>query len=343
MPIDNNLDNRPSQVRNEEENDLLNLADLWSMIWDNKWWYVLSVAICLCFSVFYLYRTASSYTRTAKVMIDDTNENSALRDLASFTGGVRYRNMSGSNVYNEIEAISSPDIMQTVVKRLGLETSYVEKQFLRSREKFTDSPIEKISGRLRDTVSTPVGKIVIVPTEFIDKWKKPMRVSWVNSAKLAKAYCKGVTVALSGKESTVIVLTMKDRFPSRADAVLRTLIDVYNEHWVENKNRSARNTTAFINDRLIVIEKELGGVEENLKDYKSSHKITDIRSLSAAYLEESTEYKAKSFDVNNQRQVHQGISGESCTFRCAYPCKFRIDQHDCRGADQGVQQLGTQS
>ena len=41
MPIDNNLDNRPSQVRNEEENDLLNLADLWSMIWDNKWWYVL--------------------------------------------------------------------------------------------------------------------------------------------------------------------------------------------------------------------------------------------------------------------------------------------------------------
>lgn len=141
MPIDNNLDNRPSQVRNEEENDLLNLADLWSMIWDNKWWYVLSVAICLCFSVFYLYRTASSYTRTAKVMIDDTNENSALRDLASFTGGVRYRSMNGSNVYNEIEAISSPDIMQTVVKRLGLETSYVEKQFLRSREKFTDSPI----------------------------------------------------------------------------------------------------------------------------------------------------------------------------------------------------------
>mgnify|MGYP004639827823 FL=1 len=347
MPIDNNLDNRPSQVRNEEENDLLNLADLWSMIWDNKWWYVLSVAICLCFSVFYLYRTASSYTRTAKVMIDDTNENSALRDLASFTGGVRYRNMSGSNVYNEIEAISSPDIMQTVVKRLGLETSYVEKQFLRSREKFTDSPIalvlagdnnasafsfeivsgkdstftikdlavagetikhtEKISGRLRDTVSTPVGKIVIVPTEFIDKWKKPMRVSWVNSAKLAKAYCKGVTVALSGKESTVIVLTMKDRFPSRADAVLRTLIDVYNEHWVENKNRSARNTTAFINDRLIVIEKELGGVEENLKDYKSSHKITDIRSLSAAYLEESTEYKAKSFDVNNQLAIAKFI------------------------------------
>lgn len=85
------------------------------------------------------------------------------------------------------------------------------------------------------------------------------------------------------------------------------MIDVYNEHWVENKNRSARNTTAFINDRLIVIEKELGGVEENLKDYKSSHKITDIRSLSAAYLEESTEYKAKSFDVNNQLAIAKFI------------------------------------
>ena len=345
-----NLENKPfAGNHNEEEGDLLNLADIWSMIWDNKWWYALSVAVCLFFAAVYLYRTAPTYSRSAKVIVDDSNENSALRDLASFTGGIsRYRAATGgSNVYNEMEAFSSPDLMSCVVRRLGLETTYREKQFLRSREKFADSPIalvqagdnnvsaysfeitrtgdstfvikdfrvagedieykEKISGTLRDTLTTPVGRLAVVPTMMYSEWHKPMVVSWVNAKRLAKSYCQRLSVSLSGKESTVLVLAFKDLFPSRADAVLRTLIDIYNEQWVENKNKSARNTTSFINDRLVVIEKELGGVEENLKDYKASHKITDIQSLSAAYLEESSQYKAKSFDVNNQLSIAKFI------------------------------------
>lgn len=348
MAADNNLESRQSfrNTQNEGELDTLNLADIWAMIWNNKWWYVLSICICIFFAVFYIYRTSPTFSRTAKVIIDDSNENSALRDLASFTGGLSRMRSSGSNVYNEMEAFSSPDLMCSVVKRLGLETSYVEKQFLRTRELFTNSPLAlvragdnnassfsfeimkegedafvikdwhvageemeyaKIKGRLNDTLDTPVGKLVIAPTMLYDQWKKPIVISWVNAKKLAKAYNKSLSVSLSGKESTVLVLTLTDRFPSRTDNILSTLIDVYNEQWVEDKNRSARNTTAFINDRLVVIEKELGGVEEHLKDYKAEHNITDIQSLSAAYLGESTEYKSMSFEVNNQLAIAKFI------------------------------------
>lgn len=348
MAADNNLESRQSfrNTQNEGELDTLNLADIWAMIWNNKWWYVLSICICIFFAVFYIYRTSPTFSRTAKVIIDDSNESSALRDLASFTGGLSRMRSSGSNVYNEMEAFSSPDLMCSVVKRLGLETSYVEKQFLRTRELFTNSPLAlvragdnnassfsfeimkegedafvikdwhvageemeyaKIKGRLNDTLDTPVGKLVIAPTMLYDQWKKPIVISWVNAKKLAKAYNKSLSVSLSGKESTVLVLTLTDRFPSRADNILSTLIDVYNEQWVEDKNRSARNTTAFINDRLVVIEKELGGVEEHLKDYKAEHNITDIQSLSAAYLGESTEYKSMSFEVNNQLAIAKFI------------------------------------
>ena len=133
MAADNNLESRQSfrNTQNEGELDTLNLADIWAMIWNNKWWYVLSICICIFFAVFYIYRTSPTFSRTAKVIIDDSNENSALRDLASFTGGLSRMRSSGSNVYNEMEAFSSPDLMCSVVKRLGLETSYVEKQFLR--------------------------------------------------------------------------------------------------------------------------------------------------------------------------------------------------------------------
>ena len=108
MAADNNLESRQSfrNTQNEGELDTLNLADIWAMIWNNKWWYVLSICICIFFAVFYIYRTSPTFSRTAKVIIDDSNENSALRDLASFTGGLSRMRSSGSNVYNEMENAS---------------------------------------------------------------------------------------------------------------------------------------------------------------------------------------------------------------------------------------------
>ena len=346
-----NLEKQPFNGNDQGEEDFLSLAEIWALIWNHKKWYAVSVVICVFFAAFYIYRTSPTFSRTAKVIIDDSNENSTLRDLASFTGGMsRYRTSGMSNVYNEIEAFSSPDIMSTVIQKLGLETSYREKQFLRSRELFQNSPVtvlqagdnhvsaysfeltksgdstfvlkkfrvagkdveeldETVEGRLRDTLDTPVGKLVVLPSMVYADWKKPkpIYVSWVSPRRLAKAYTKSLSVSLSGKESTVLVLTFKDRFPARAESVLRTLIDVYNTQWVENKNKSARNTTSFINDRLVIIEKELGGVEESLKDYKASHKITDIQSLSASYMEASSQFKARSFEVSNQLAIAKFI------------------------------------
>lgn len=346
----NNIENRPAlrNANGEEDGEFLSLSEIWAMIWNNKWWYVASLVVCVFLAGFVIYRTSPKYSRTSKVIVDDNNENSAMKELASFTSAMGgFRGKSGANVYNEMESFTSPDLMSIVVDRLGLETSYVEKQFLRSRELFTSSPValvqtgdnhasaysfellktgdstfviknlrvagekvpykEKIRGSLGEELDTPVGKIKIISTIHADKWKKPIIVGWVNSKKLAKSYCKKLNVSLSGKESTVLVLTFEDTFPSRAEDVLNTLIDVYNEQWVANKNRSARNTTAFINDRLVVIENELGGVEESLKEYKETHKITDIQSVSEAYLQESTQYSAKSFEVNNQLSVAKFI------------------------------------
>ncbi len=225
-----NLENKPLDGNNQGEEEFLSLAEIWALIWNHKKWYVVSVVICVFFAAFYIYRTSPTYSRTAKVIIDDSNENSTLRDLASFTGGMsRYRTSGMSNVYNEIEAFSSPDIMSTVIQKLGLETSYREKQFLRSRELFQNSPVtvlqagdnhvsaysfeltksgdstfvlkkfrvagkdvdeldETVEGRLRDTLDTPVGKLVVLPSMVYADWKKPkpIYVSWVSPRRLPR-------------------------------------------------------------------------------------------------------------------------------------------------------------
>ena len=63
-------ENNINQNFKKEEESGLSIADLWSLVWDHKWWYVVSVAVFLFLGVFYLYRTPKVYNRAAKVMID---------------------------------------------------------------------------------------------------------------------------------------------------------------------------------------------------------------------------------------------------------------------------------
>ena len=112
----------------------LQLSEIWSLIWNNKKWYVLSLIVFAVAAAFYIYATPKTYTRSAKVIVDESAENSKLRDLVAFTSNMPgMRRSGGTNVHNEIEAFVSPDLMEKVVKRLGYETSYTEHQFLRKR------------------------------------------------------------------------------------------------------------------------------------------------------------------------------------------------------------------
>jgi uncharacterized protein involved in exopolysaccharide biosynthesis len=125
---------------NEEEQSL-QLRDLWGLIWGHKWWYVFCVLIALFAAAFYLYKTPKTFSRTEKVIVDEDSQAAMMRDLTSFAGTAR-RYSSGINVDNEIEAFTAPDLMQKVVSRLGLETAYVDNQLLRVREMYKNSPIE---------------------------------------------------------------------------------------------------------------------------------------------------------------------------------------------------------
>ncbi|HIT48632.1 MAG TPA: polysaccharide biosynthesis tyrosine autokinase [Candidatus Coprenecus stercoripullorum] len=312
------------------------------LIWDYKWWYVATVLLCIAAAFFYLYKTPATYTRTAKVIISEDAQDAAMRNMtAAFSSINPYGGSASENVNNEIEAISSPDLMEQVVLRLGLETRYTELQSFREVEMYRNTPFTvtrtgdnpassfsftaainedstftlddfriggkeikgEVKGRPGDTLSTPVGGILVSPTMYFGQWDDDVRVNWTNAKSAGKAYNGSLNVSLSGKQSSVVVLTQTDMFPARAESILSALIDVYNELWVHDRNRSARNTSEFINERLIVIEAELGGIEESLREYKEENRLTDLQSASETYLSESSEYATRSFEVNNQLAI----------------------------------------
>ena len=331
---ENNIKNNFLQ---QEEESQIQLIDLWHMIWDHKWWYVFSVFLCLCVAAFYLYRTPSTFVRTAKVLVDESDQDAAMRNLGVSTANMM-RLRSANTVMNEIEAFSSPDLMEAVVERLDLQTKYEQNQVLRDVELYGNSPIElvlagenphsgfsfivgnagngkiKLSdfrirdekikdvviGQLGDTLATPFGAMVIHPTIYKENFKHDITVSWNTAMARAKSYGSKMNVSLSGKETSVIVLSMEDTYPSRSVSILNMLIDVYNEVWLNNKNRSAINPAEFLNERLVVIEQELSNVEEALKSYKSSNNLADIKISAQSYVDEASRYSTKAFEVNNQ-------------------------------------------
>ena len=329
-----------------EKKTTLPIADIWAMVRDNIWWYVFSILFFLAVAVFYLYRTPNTYSRVEKVIVDEDSQSSMMRDLTSFAGYNRMRYGRGTNVDNEMEAFASPDLMEQVVRRLNLETTYTDLQFLRTRELYTGTPVmlsllggnmasnfsfvisktgpqsfvlkdfrvkgdklkaDPVSGSLGDSLVTPVGALRISPTVHFEDWKNDISISWATAMSRAKGYCSRMNVYLSTKQSSVVVLAIQDLFPRRAESILRTLLDIYDEDWISNKNRSARNTSDFIKDRLVIIEEELGGIEEDLKDYKASHRIADISDAARQYLDLSKEYAGREFEVSNQLSIAKYI------------------------------------
>ena len=95
-------ENLRNNVRQEEESSI-NILDLWHLFWDHKWWYVASVVLCVIAAAFYVYRSPSIYSRSAKVIIDEGSQEAAMRDLSSFTGTMSRLRFS-TNVDNEVEA-----------------------------------------------------------------------------------------------------------------------------------------------------------------------------------------------------------------------------------------------
>lgn len=336
--------NNNNNVFRKEDESAFRLSDIWNLIWDYKWWYALALVIALFFAAFYLYRTPKTYSCTAKVLIDDSNQDATMRNLGMASAGMM-RLRSFNSVENEIEAFSSVDYMQKVVDRLGLQTTYTKHLMLKSIDLATNSPVklvlagenphtnfsftlsnlgddkiklsdmkiggdaagESVEGQIGDTLHTALGYLAIFPTEHIGNFDSSIDISWNNTIATAKKYCLKLDVSLSGKESSVVVLKLSDTDPVRASQVISALIDVYNEVWLSNKNRAAVNTTKFINERLSIIERDLATVEEALRKYKSSNNLTDIKAISKLYLDESSHYSTKAFEVRNQLSVAKYI------------------------------------
>ena len=316
-----------------------------------KWkWILLSLAVCMGLAVLYLAWKPVSYTREAQVEIKDEEDTGASSALAMFADlGI---GQATNNLYNEMAYFESPDLMEKVVERLGLQTNYVMKKGLRNTVLYGSSlPVtvdfetlpSNIGGRFRmkineneeitldkfvvkdekkdfdqkkpihfgETVMTPLGKIKIDKTPFYGKDKEgegepidyTIKVGRSSMKNAVDGWLDKLSVNELRKEASVVDLSVTDGSARRAEDVLNTLIQIYNEEWIDNKNEVALASSDFIDERLKSLTAELSEVDANISDYKSENKIPDLVASAAMNLTEDQEARKELINLTNQLQM----------------------------------------
>ena len=101
-----------------------------------------------------------------------------------------------------------------------------------------------------------------------------------------------LSFSLANKQAAIINMSCKDFVPARAEDILNTIVTVYNESWVKDKNQLAIATSDFINERIRVIEDELGTVDKGISSFKSENNMADV-------------------DIASSRNIEQTISSEN--------------------------------
>ena len=327
------METNNSSARNDQG---LNLVDL-LVFFASKWkWFLLSILVCGGIA-WYCYACAPLvYYRSATVIIKDPS------NKTSTTGFDRFDNLINKvNVANEILQFRSKKLMREVVQRIHADVSYQVEDGLRTRELYRQSPVlisfidampeqvmsftvtprdgetvalsdfEGIDAKactvhLGDTVAIAKDmRIVATETNFYGKsWTGvPIRVAKRSVEAVANHYKSSIGIQQEEEESSILTLAVKDNSPTRAEDVLNTLINVYNEEAIKDKNQVAVNTADFINERLIIIESELGGVESELESFKQRNQIVDIASSAGMYMNESQKYSTDALELETQLRL----------------------------------------
>lgn len=328
--------------------DFIRIQDLWSMFVPKWYWFAISLFITLTIAVLYLLSTPPIYTRTAAILVKDNSKSSSstsamndFSDLGIFK--------SNTNINNELLTLKSPTLMTEVVNRLGLNETFTIRKGLKNVDLYKVSPVtitfcdkievplsftikfsskeafaiseleisgedigETLSAQMGDSIQTSAGIMIVSPTQEFTDASIGTSIRYVRGSVRAAVdtYSNALVAELGNEDATIINLSINDTSIRKAEDILNTLIEVYNENWIRDKNQIAVSTSQFISDRLGVIESELGHVDENISSYKSEHLLPDVQAASSLYMAQSAENNKELSTLNNQLSTAQYIRRE---------------------------------
>ncbi len=302
----------------------------------NWYWFVLCLIVAFAVAWLYLKKTPNVYSRTMSILVKVDQRGRSTDNTLRALGITDYN----SSVDNEILALKTYDLALKVSRRLNLKVSYWHKGFFHDEVVYgVDLPItvkffglndnesasvhvrlnadstfvvsnlrrgkeeynKAIKAHLGRKVETPLCEVEVSASPYYKKGATDdIEVRRTSVGAAANAVRSRISAGLRDKLSTIIDVSYRDVSPSRAEDVLNTLIAVYDENWMKDRNQITVSTNEFIRDRLAAIEEELGNVEQNISSYKSAHLVTNVDQVGSMAMNKANAVEQESSDLGNQ-------------------------------------------
>ena len=296
-------------------NSSINLVDLFFYLLNHWYWFALCILLCCGYAYWRYAKTPFIYRSDATVIIKDPSNARTTASLSTYSNQINRVDMT-----NEILQLRSKQLMAQVVTATDADIDYTIPIKLRNVELYRSAPVQlhllrdedtpesfsltatklddntirvKLSdGReakiaLGDTVALYGTNVVFTPGASFNREgaEKTVTITKHPVASAAAGFLSRLQIKQSN--GTILNLSLQDYSALRACDVLNMLIEKYNEDAIRDKNRIAINTAQFINERLLIIQEELGGVEDQIARFKTAERIMDVDQATSQYLSET--------------------------------------------------------
>ena len=173
-------------------------------------------------------------------------------------------------------------------------------------EEDEEEEMEKEFNSLPAILPTPVGVINFLKNDSLSEpMEEDMRlVAYINSPTVtAQDYMENLTVEATSKTTTIAQIGVQNTDKRRGVDFVNCLVAFYNQDANDEKNEVAQKTAEFIEERISIINRELGTAETELADFKQRSGLTDLTSDAKLALEESSRYGQQRMENATQIQL----------------------------------------
>lgn len=317
----------------------ISLRDVFYLIANNWYWFLISLLIAFSIGVLYILKTPPQYSQEMQMLIKEDNNKSLSSEFSKYSSvGIGNPN---ENMQNVLMILKSPSYVQDVVRNLKLDVGYstdgtfhdliaygttlpITVTFVDVADSGTasldvellDGNQVKISNFILDleekeskslvakmgaVVSSPVGRILISPTKYyMGKSSDVIHVKKYPFDKIVRSFSTRINSELVHEWSTVVSVKITDTSIERAEDILKELFNVYNKRWLEEINDNAVNTAKFIDDELRIIEGELGSVDADISSFKSQNLVPNVETASNIYMNKAEAMSTQLLELSNQ-------------------------------------------
>lgn len=306
-------------------------------------WILLSVILCLSVAGLYICITKPQYIRTAKLVFNDLSSggsiNSQLTPFAEMgmvnTTVNQYDEVYKLQSYDVISEVVKRLNLQTEYTRpdfIGNTLLYGSKlpvtvdfsslpedvgvsmrisisqegkvniKYIKLDNNLVEYPSK--SFKLGSEIETAIGPVKVSSTAFYRAGEEySIDINHISLINATLKFSNKIKMHLADKYSNTLEIISTDNSPERAADLINNLIDVYNERWIDSRNKVSVATNKFINERLVSLERELGSVDADIANYQSEHLLPDVQQAASIYMMDNQNADKQLLDLNNQLQI----------------------------------------